>query len=101
MDPLSLAIQLATLCIENTIDPYIGQNFSLAVEAEVHQKVNENLKKLDSEFIFSAQTIFDYETREFVSTLNVKAPAGGGTPKKAVSVKIRPAPAQWEQVRIV
>ena len=81
MDPLDAAIQLASIVIRNTISPYVGGDINMRIEAEVHTKVNENLKKIEGDFIFHADTIFDYDTEELVSTLNVKDKRGPVIPK--------------------
>lgn len=88
-DDLGLALQLAYHCIDRTVTPYIGQDFNLQVEAEVHTKINENLKQLECAWEFSGDTIFDYETREFVTTLNGRYRGGGNKPEKPIKVKRR------------
>lgn len=86
MDPLGMALELAYRVIDDTINPYIGEYFSLTLEAKVHGEVNKNLSALDSEFIFDAQTVFDFKTQYFVTTLNVKR-KGSPTKEKPVTVR--------------
>ena len=81
MDPLSAALELAFSVIRSTVSPYVGGDFNLRIEAEVHNKVNDELKKISGDFIFRAETIFDYKTEEFVSTLHVKDKRGSAIPK--------------------
>ena len=61
----------------------------MSIEAEVHNLINKNLKKLDSDYIFSAQTLFDYDTEELVTTLNVKSKQGN-RPEKPIRIRHTP-----------
>src|SRR5688572_28269122 len=76
MDPLGAVLELAYHVIRNTVSPYIGGGISLSIEAEIHNKVKDELKKLDGNFLFHAETIFDYNTEELVTTLDVKDNSG-------------------------
>lgn len=80
---------LAFNCVHNTVKPYIGGDINLTIEANIHQQVNKDLELLNSSWSFSAQTIFDYDTEELVTTLNAKS-AGGTTLDKPIKMRHTP-----------
>ena len=87
-DPLGWALMLAFDCIHNTVRPYIDGPINMTIEAEVHNLINENLQKIDCQYNFSAQTIFNYDEEMLVTTLNGKVK--GSDTIKTVVIKHRP-----------
>lgn len=86
MSTIGIEFLIACKCARDTVDPYIGGDINMTIEAEVHTLINKNLQKLSGTYSFSAETIFDYDTEQLVTTINAKSP--GGTPiKKPVQIR--------------